>query len=73
MAKKKEVIKKATAAVQKSFNLSNFKKKKGYSNASIKFKEQGWIPLSKAFQFVEIYIDAISRKSVRSVATINID
>ena len=50
MAKKKEVQEKATAAVQKSFNLSNFKKKKGYSNASVKFKEQGWIPLSKAFQ-----------------------
>jgi len=30
MAKKKEVQEKATAAVQKSFNLSNFKKKKGY-------------------------------------------
>ena len=50
MAKKKEVQAKATAAVQKSFNLSNFKKKKGYSNASVKFKQQGWIPLSKAFQ-----------------------
>ena len=50
MAKKKEVQEKATAAVRQSFNLSNFKKKKGYSNASVKFKEQGWIPLSKAFQ-----------------------
>src|SRR5210317_1908794 len=50
MAKKKEVQEKATAAVRKSFNLSNFKKKKGYSNASVKFKEQGWIPLSQAFQ-----------------------
>jgi len=51
MAKKKEEVQaRATAAVQKSFNLGNFKKKKGFSNASVKFKEQGWIPLSKAFQ-----------------------
>ena len=50
MAKNKEVQERATAAVRKSFNLSNFKKKKGFSNASVKFKEQGWIPLSKAFQ-----------------------
>ena len=51
MAKKKvEVKQRATAAVQKSFNLGNFKKKKGYTNSSVKFKEQGWIPLSKAFQ-----------------------
>ena len=45
MAKKKETQEKASAMVQKSFNLSNFKKKKGFSNASVKFKEQGWIPL----------------------------
>ena len=50
MAKNKEVQEKATAAVRKSFNLGNFKKKKGFANASVKFKEQGWIPLSKAFQ-----------------------
>ena len=51
MAKKKEEVKaRATSAVRKSFNLSNFKKKKGFSNSSVKFKEQGWIPLSKAFQ-----------------------
>src|SRR6056300_1635673 len=50
MAKKKETQEKAAAAVRKSFNLGNFKKKKGFSNASVKFKEQGWIPLSKAFQ-----------------------
>ena len=49
MAKKQETQEKATAAVRKSFNLGNFKKKKGYSNSSVKFKEQGWIPLSKAF------------------------
>ena len=51
MAKKKEeTLKKASAAVKKNFNLGNFKKKKGFANASVKFKEQGWIPLSKAFQ-----------------------
>ena len=50
MAKKKEVQARATESVRKSFNLSNFKKKKGFSNASVKYKEQGWIPLSKAFQ-----------------------
>ena len=50
MAIKAETKARASAAVQKSFNLSNFKKKKGYSNTSVKFKEQGWIPLSKAFQ-----------------------
>ena len=49
MADKKEIKAKATAAVRKSFNLGNFKKKKGFSNSSVKFKEQGWIPLSKAF------------------------
>ena len=50
MAKKTATLERATASVRKSFNLSNFKKKKGFSNASVKFKEQGWIPLSKAFQ-----------------------
>src|SRR6056300_135312 len=50
MAKKKEVQEKATAAVRKSFNLSNFKKKKGFSEASVKFKKQEWIPLSQAYQ-----------------------
>ena len=50
MAKKQETQEKAAAAVRKSFNLGNFKKKKGFANASVKFKEQGWIPLSKAFQ-----------------------
>ena len=66
MAKKKEVQEKATAAVRKSFNLSNFKKKKGYSNASVKFKEQGWIPLSKAFQD----ITSLTRYSYRTYHSI---
>lgn len=50
MAKSKEVKEKAAKVVKSSFNLSNFKQKKGYANTSVKFKEQGWIPLSKAFQ-----------------------
>jgi hypothetical protein len=41
---------KAALKVQSSFNLSNFKKKKGYSSHSVKFKPQQWIQLSKAFQ-----------------------
>jgi len=47
--KKKQVIEAASAIVKKNFDLSKFKKKKGFSNSSVKFKEQGWIPLSKAF------------------------
>ena len=38
MAKKTETQERATAAVRQSFNLGNFKKKKGFSNASVKFK-----------------------------------
>jgi hypothetical protein len=30
-------------------------------------------PLLNAFQFVDIYFDSVSRKSVRGVATVNID
>lgn len=50
MTKKKDTQQAATKAVRAGFNLSNFKKKKGFSNASVKFKTQRWIPLSKAFQ-----------------------
>ena len=48
MAKKKTIAA-ATKAVKTNFDLGKFKKKKGFSNASVKFKEQGFIPLSKAF------------------------
>jgi hypothetical protein len=34
----------------KEFSLDNFKKGKNLSTTSIKFKDQKWIPLSKAFQ-----------------------
>ena len=47
---KSATAEKASAIVKSGFNLGNFKKKKGFANASVKFKEQGWIPLSKAFQ-----------------------
>ena len=50
MAKRKGVSESAQAAIKKSFSLDKFKKNKGLANTSIKFKEQRWIPLSKAFQ-----------------------
>ena len=50
MAKRKGISENAEAAIKKSFSLDKFKKSKGLSNSSIKFKEQRWIPLSKAFQ-----------------------
>jgi len=49
MAKKTATQEKAAALIKSSFSLSSFKDKKGFSNASVKFKEQGWIPLSDAF------------------------
>lgn len=50
MAKKKEVQQRAAEKIQGSFNLSSFKKKKGFSETSVKFKPQRWLQLSKAFQ-----------------------
>ena len=50
MAKKKSVSKEASKAIQSKFDLNKFKKSKRLSNNSIKFKEQNWIPMSKAFQ-----------------------
>ena len=50
MAKKSATQEKAAQKLQGSFNLSNFKKKKGFASQSVKFKPQQWIPLSKAFQ-----------------------
>lgn len=37
-------------AIKGTFNLENFKKGKNLSSTSVKFKDQAWIPLSKAFQ-----------------------
>lgn len=49
MAKTKTEAK-AESIVKGNFNLSTFKKKKGFASTSVKFKDQGWIPLSEAFQ-----------------------
>jgi len=48
--KKKDTEQIAKDSIKDSFSLKNFKKKKGYSNKSIKFKQQDWIPLSDAFK-----------------------
>ena len=50
-SKKEEIIQRATAEQQKKFSLASFKKKKGFVS-TVKFKEQDWIPLSKAWQTV---------------------
>lgn len=38
------------SAIKGKFDLDGFKKAKNLSSTSVKFKEQGWIPLSKALQ-----------------------
>lgn len=51
MAKKvQEVQERASAEVQKSFNLAKFKEKKGFGAENAQFKPQAWIPVSKAWQ-----------------------
>lgn len=57
MAKKAESQEKAAEIVKKGFSLGDFKKSKGFAT-SVKFKDQMWIPLSKAFQ------DATSLKGI---------
>jgi RecA/RadA recombinase len=52
MAKKTGISEAASQAIRGSFDLNKFKKSKMLSNSSVKFKEQKWIPLSKAFQDV---------------------
>ena len=50
MAKKKKSLSEAVSSeIQSSFNLDSFKSKKGLTSKA-KFKEQEWIPLSKAYQ-----------------------
>ena len=36
--------------IKGGFSLDKFKKNKGFSTQSVKFKSQDWIPVSKAFQ-----------------------
>jgi len=51
MAAKKET-KTASEIIKGGFNLGNFKKNKGFSNTSVKFKSQDWIKVSDAFSEV---------------------
>lgn len=39
-----------STAIKSTFSLDKFKQSKNLSSTSVKFKEQRWIPLSKAFQ-----------------------
>lgn len=50
MAKKRETQAAAASIIKKGFDLGKFKKKKGYSLSSVKFKEQTYIPMSPALQ-----------------------
>ena len=51
MAKAKEGLNSTVSkAIKTEFNLDSFKRSKNLSSTSIKFKDQQWIPLSKAFQ-----------------------
>jgi hypothetical protein len=50
MAAKKETAKTASEIIKSGFSLDKFKKNKGFSNSSVKFKEQDWIKVSQAFQ-----------------------
>lgn len=47
---KAEVVARASDEVRKSFDLTKFKKKKGFGAENAKYKEQSWIPLSKGWQ-----------------------
>ena len=50
MAKTRSASEAASNKVRSNFDLGNFKKSKKLSTASIKFKEQQWIPMSPAFK-----------------------
>jgi len=49
MAKEKGTPKTASEIIKGGFSLDNFKKNKGFSNSSVKFKEQDWLKVSDAF------------------------
>ena len=51
MARKKSLQEAVSKEIKSKFDLSSFKEKKGLKQ-NIKFKEQEWIPLSRAFQDV---------------------
>jgi hypothetical protein len=50
MAIKKTTTQTASDIIKGGFNLDNFKKNKGFSSQSVKFKSQDWIKTSQAFQ-----------------------
>jgi len=50
MAKTKSAAETAGEIIKGGFSLDKFKKNKGFSNSSVKFKEQAWIRVSKAFE-----------------------
>ena len=49
--KKRSLTEAASKEIRSKFDLNAFKEKKGLKQ-NVKFKEQEWIPLSKAFQDV---------------------
>ena len=49
MAIKKTTTKTASDIIKGGFSLDNFKKNKGFSNTSVKFKSQDWLKVSDAF------------------------
>ena len=51
MPRKKSLQEVVSKEIKSKFDLSSFKEKKGLKQ-NVKFKEQEWIPLSKAFQDV---------------------
>jgi len=51
MAKKKTLQEAVSKEIKSKFDLNSFKQKKGLKQ-NVKFKDQEWIPLSKAFQDV---------------------
>lgn len=50
MAIKKTTTQTASDIIKGGFSLDNFKKNKGFSSQSVKFKSQDWIKTSQAFQ-----------------------
>ena len=52
MAKPRRSSSAVSKGIKSKFDLGAFKKKKNLSSTPVKFKEQGWIPLSEAFQEV---------------------
>ena len=49
MAIKKTTTQTASDLIKSGFSLDNFKKNKGFSNISVKFKSQDWLKVSDAF------------------------